>query len=67
MTVNNSDWEFMRDKKEEIRKFKQFNITMDMIESIILAHAIAGIDIEEPAYLEGIETAIDVFNNIHVS
>jgi hypothetical protein len=35
----------------------------DGIESMILAHAIAGIDIESPAYLEGIETAIDAVGN----
>ena len=31
----------------------------DAIEAIVLAHACAGIDIESPAYIEGIETAID--------
>ena len=31
----------------------------DGIFSMILAHAIAGVDIESPAYLEGIETAIE--------
>lgn len=30
----------------------------DSIESVILAHACAGIDVTAPAYLEGIETAI---------
>lgn len=29
------------------------------IENMILGHAIAGIDIESPAYIEGIETAVD--------
>ena len=31
---------------------------MDGIESMIMAHAIAGVDIETPAYIEGIETAV---------
>ena len=35
----------------------------DGIFSMILAHAIAGIDIESPAYLEGIETAIEAVAN----
>ena len=35
----------------------------DGIFSMILAHAIAGIDIECPAYLEGIETAIEAAGN----
>lgn len=33
------------------------------IESMILAHAIAGVDVESPAYIEGIETAIDAVIN----
>lgn len=36
---------------------------MDALESIILAHAIAGIDIESPAYIEGIETAVEACSN----
>ena len=35
----------------------------DGIESMILAHAIAGVDIESPAYLEGIETAVEAVAN----
>ena len=35
----------------------------DAIESIVLAHACAGIDIESPAYIEGIETAVDAILN----
>ena len=45
---------------EELRNLAGLNA----IESMILAHACAGIDIESPAYLEGIETAVDaVLNN----
>lgn len=29
------------------------------ITSMVLAHAIAGVDIEDPRYLEGIETAVE--------
>lgn len=35
-----------------------WNTAMDAIESIVLAHACAGIDIEDPRYLQGIETAV---------
>ncbi len=35
-----------------------FNGAIDGIMSMILAHACAGIDIKSPAYMEGIETAI---------
>ena len=40
-----------------------FNAAMDALESMILAHALAGVDIEAPAYLEGIDTAIDAIEN----
>ena len=32
---------------------------MDAIESLILAHAFAGIDVASPAYVQGIETAVE--------
>lgn len=38
---------------------QEYNAAMDAIESIILGHACAGIDIESPAYLEGIESAVN--------
>jgi len=41
---------------------KEFHAAMDAIESIVMAHAVAGIDIEIPAYLEGIETAVNAIN-----
>lgn len=40
-----------------------FNNMMDALESILLAHACAGIDIISPAYLEGLETAINACAN----
>jgi hypothetical protein len=40
-----------------------YNGGLDGIESMILAHAIAGVDIESPAYLEGIETAVEAVSN----
>jgi hypothetical protein len=36
---------------------------IDGLESLILAHACAGIDISSPAYLEGIETAVEAIAN----
>jgi hypothetical protein len=42
-----------------------YNSAMDGIEALILAHACAGIDIETPAYIQGIETAVQgVASNI---
>lgn len=34
-----------------------YNCAMDGIESLILAHACAGVDIAAPAYIQAIETA----------
>jgi len=36
-----------------------YNCRMDAIESMVLAHAHAGIDIESKEYIEGIETAVN--------
>ena len=35
---------------------RQFNAAIDCLESLILAHACAGVDVQSPAYIEGIET-----------
>ena len=44
--------------EDDMRRRHQFNGAIDGILSMILAHACAGIDVESPAYLEGIETAL---------
>ena len=48
---------------EEDGEGMQFNAAMDGLESLILAHACAGIDVQSPAYVEGIETAVDAISN----
>ena len=35
-----------------------YNAAMDGIEAVVLAHAVAGVDITSPAYYDGIETAV---------
>ena len=35
-----------------------YNAAMDGIEAMVLAQAVAGVDILDPTYLEGIETAV---------
>ena len=35
-----------------------FDAAMDAIEAMVLAQAVAGVDITDPKYLEGIETAV---------
>ena len=39
------------------------NAAIDGLESLILAHACAGIDVTLPAYIEGIETAVAAIEN----
>ena len=42
---------------------KQRNAAVDGLESLILAHACAGVNVQSPAYVEGIETAVDAIAN----
>lgn len=41
----------------------QFNGALGAVESLILAHACAGLDVHSPAYLEGVETVINTLGN----
>lgn len=41
----------------------EYNIAMDTIESFLLALAVAGIDVESPAVLEALETAVNAAAN----
>ena len=43
-----------------------YNAAIDGLESLILAHACAGVDVEALAYVEGIETAVEAITN-HLS
>ena len=36
----------------------EWNAAADAIEAMVLAHICAGIDVQSPAYLEGLETAV---------
>ena len=44
---------------DEEKPTVEYTASMHAIESIILAHAMAGIDVSTPAYIEGIETAVE--------
>jgi len=41
-----------------------WNNHIDMLESMILAHHVAGIDVTSEAYLAGIRTAVEVASNV---
>ena len=36
---------------------------LDAVESVILGHACAGVDVESPAYQAGVQTALDAIAN----
>ena len=42
---------------------RQYNAVIDGLESLVLAHACAGVDVESPAYVEGVETAVEAIAN----
>ena len=41
----------------------EYLIAIDALESLILGHAVAGVDVAAPAYLQGIETALEAIWN----
>lgn len=47
------------DKRAELESNRNYNYACDAIEALILAHAVAGVNIESPAYIDGLESAID--------
>jgi hypothetical protein len=51
-----------RDRDED----RDLATAFDVVESIILADACAGVDVTAPAYIAGIETALDAITN-HLS
>lgn len=54
---------FDTDQPAEGKDEELFEAAIDGITSMILAHACAGVDVESPAYLEGIETAVEAAGN----
>lgn len=42
---------------------QDFDNAIDGLESLILAHACTGVDITDPKYVEGIETALEAIAN----
>lgn len=49
--------------KEDDPACYAFNAAVDGLESMILAHFCAGMDVTEPAYLEGVVTAYEAIGN----
>lgn len=50
-------------ERDDGESYLEYEAAVNAIESMILAHACAGITIDLPAYIEGIETAINTITN----
>jgi hypothetical protein len=48
---------------EEGEENKSYNAGVDAIEAMVLAHAMAEVDVQSPGYIEGLETAITAISN----
>lgn len=55
------DWSELSNKEGNFSYAQDDSI--DAIESLILAHACAGVDVESDSYIEGINTALEVIAN----
>ena len=51
------------DEKEEVSIREQSEAQADALESLILGHACAGIDISSEAYVEGLDTCLEAIAN----
>lgn len=50
---------------EEEKQVEKYNTCINTLESLVLSHAIAGVDVESFAYLEGVETSVGaILNNL---
>ena len=52
-----------QDTNAEDANYAEYAAAIDGLELLVLAHACAGIDVASPAYVEGIETAVDAIAN----
>jgi len=60
LTIDDGELDWDVDEVEHGNR-RYYNAAVDGIESTILAHARAGIDISSPAYIEGVETAVGIY------
>jgi hypothetical protein len=49
--------------EEDAHERATYNAALDMLESLVLAHACAGINVESADYLTGVNTALEAFAN----
>jgi hypothetical protein len=48
---------------DEVSGRLRYNGMLDALESIVLAQACAGVKVDDPQYIVGLETALDAFGN----
>lgn len=51
------------ENEEEVRRRLQYNAVLDCVESMVLAHAAAGVNVADPNYVAGINTALEAAEN----
>jgi len=51
------------ESEEDMENRRRWNETMDVIESLVLGHACAGVDVTSKAYITGIQTTIEALTN----
>lgn len=61
--ISDRDPDCQADKEEELKSRLSFNSMIDGISSLVLAQAIAGIDVESPAYVEALEGVVEACGN----
>lgn len=54
---------FVEETEDEANERVQFNRMLDMMEAIVLAHACRGINVADPSYIGGLETALEAAVN----
>jgi hypothetical protein len=52
-----------RDSYEVDKGAEAYDNMMDAVESLVMAHAAAGVNVESPVYIEGLETAVQAMAN----
>ena len=62
--ISDRDFDEQQNKSEEIRSKERHNNRIDIVESMILAQACQGIDIESKAYLKSLQTVLDKIGNL---
>lgn len=55
--------EHNEESEDDVRGRLSYNVFCDALESIVLAHACAGVDVETKQYVAGLETALDAASN----